>query len=137
MVLLDSSSPRQLTDVADYSWQYQLMRRGFALLPSLARVGLGSPQAARNGRDEVSMIPTLFEQAQALTTLGDRPLAVLTASGSLTTGGWAEAQDRLAALSTNSVHREAESSHSGLLEEAHGAAASVAAVETVLTALAS
>ena len=46
------------------------------------------------------MIPEVFEQAQALTTLNGRPLTVLTASETLHTTGWAAAQDKLAALST-------------------------------------
>ena len=40
MVLLDSSSPYQLTEVAAYPGQYAAMRRGLALLPTLARLGL-------------------------------------------------------------------------------------------------
>ncbi|HET6985997.1 MAG TPA: alpha/beta fold hydrolase [Kribbella sp.] len=159
MVLLDSSSPRQLTDIPDYAWQYQLMRRGLAFLPTLARLGLGgvitpgshlpgdagevvhamtsTPRAERNGRDEVSMIPVVFKQAQQLTTLGARPLAVLTASESLSTDGWAEAQDRLAGLSSNSLHRDVESTHPGLLEDPDGSNASVAAIKAVVAALSS
>lgn len=155
MVLLDSSSPRQLTDVANYASQYQVMRRGVAFLPTLARVGLGpvitsashlpgdagevvhamtsTPRAERNGRDEMSMIPTVFRQAQALTSLGDRPLFVLTASESISRmGGWTAAQNRLAGLSRNSVHRDVESTHPGLLEDPHGSAASVAAIDAVV-----
>ena len=41
MVLLDSSSPRQFTAMPDYPFQYALMRRGLALSPTLARIGLG------------------------------------------------------------------------------------------------
>ena len=40
MVLLDSSSPEQLTAVPAYAGQYAVMRRGLALLPTLARLGL-------------------------------------------------------------------------------------------------
>ncbi len=157
MVLLDSSSPRQLTDVDDYAIQYQLMRRGLALMPTLARLGLGpvvsagshlpaadaavvdamnsTPRAARVGRDELAMIPLVFEQAQAVTSLGDRPVAVLATSDSLQTGGWAGAQDRLAALSTNSIRRDVESTHAGVVEDAHGADASVQAITDVVRAV--
>ena len=41
MVLLDSSSPRQLTDIPSYPAQYAVMRRGYAVLPVLARLGAG------------------------------------------------------------------------------------------------
>ena len=70
----------------------------------------------------------MFQQAQALTTLGDRPLAVVTASENLTTEGWKGAQDRIAALSTNRLHRTADSTHAGLLEDPHGARESVRAI---------
>ena len=125
LVLLDSSSPEQFTRMPAYPGQYAVMRRAYALLPTLSRLGLGhlvpatshlpaadaarvtaitsAPQAYRNQRDEVSVIPEVFAQAQALTTFGNRPLAVLTASATSTgTDGWVGAQDQLAALSPNS-----------------------------------
>jgi pimeloyl-ACP methyl ester carboxylesterase len=157
MVLLDSSSPEQLTRMPDYAGQYALMRRGLALMPTLSRLGLGrvmaptshlpapaadqveamtaTPRAFRNGRDEVSVILDVFAQAQALTTLGDRPLAVLTASENLTTNGWVGAQDELARLSTDHVHRIVHSSHSGLVEDASPAAESVRAISEVVAAV--
>ena len=146
MVLLDSSSPEQLTRIPAYAGQYAVMRRGLALLPTLNRLGLGhafpasrlpgpaadqvdaltsTARAATNGRDELSVVLDVFAQAQALTTLGDRPLAVLTASENVTNPGWTGAQDQLAALSTNHVHHTIESTHAGLLEDADPAAASV------------
>ena len=146
MVLLDSSSPRQLEVIPSYPAQYAMMLRGLAVGPTLTRLGLGplfgsgsqlpgqagaqtqaatsSPRGARNSRDELTMIPKTFHEAQALTTLDDKPLGVLIASESLSTGGWAAAQDALARLSSNSVHRNVTSSHAGLLEDAPGAAAS-------------
>ena len=157
MVLLDSSSPEQLTQMPAYAGQYAVMRRGFALLPTLSRLGLGravpasqparagsraghrrSPRphaAARNRRDELSVILDVFAQAQALTTLDDRPLAVLTASESLDRRGWDGAQDQLAALSTNPVHRTVDSTHAGLLEDPGPAAASVRAITEVVTSV--
>jgi pimeloyl-ACP methyl ester carboxylesterase len=153
MVLLDSSSPRQFADVPAYPLQYALMRRGVSLLPTLARVGLGpvigpsshlpgaegdlveamsaTVRAQRNGRDELSTIPRVFEQSQSLGTLDDRPLMVLTASENLGTEGWSAAQDRLAALSGDSVHRDVRSSHAGMVEDPDGSAASVAAITAV------
>jgi pimeloyl-ACP methyl ester carboxylesterase len=153
LVLLDSSSPEQFTRMPDYAGQYALMRRGLALLPTLNRLGMArmlaasdlpapaadqvealtaTARAARNGRDEVSMIPEVFRQAQALTTPENRPLAVVTASENLTTAGWKGAQDRLAALSTNRVHRTANSTHAGLLEDRDGARESVRAITQVV-----
>jgi pimeloyl-ACP methyl ester carboxylesterase len=157
LVLLDSSSPEQLTKIPSYAGQYAVMRRGMALLPTLARLGLGrvlaasnlpapaadqvraltaTAHAARNGRDELSVIPEVFEQAQALTTLQGRPLAVVTASEeSLETTGWAAAQDRLATLSTNHAHRTVHSTHPGLLEDQHGSTESVRAITEVITSV--
>jgi pimeloyl-ACP methyl ester carboxylesterase len=156
MVLLDSSSPYQLTKIAAYPGPYAVMRRGLALLPTLSRLGLArlapaphlpdpaaaqvqaltsTAHAARNGRDEISVAPDVFAQAQALTTLGNRPLAVLTTSESLDGAGWGGAQDQLAALSTNRIHRTVHSTHAGLIEDKTPAAASVSAVNEVVSAV--
>ena len=156
MVLLDSSSPHQLTKVAAYPSHYALMRRSLALLPTLARLGVSrlaagpdlpapagaevqaltsTAKSARNGRDEISVAPRVFAQAQALTTLGGRPLAVLTTSESLTGAGWAAAQDELAGLSTNRIHRTEDSTHAGLVLDRAPAAHSVRAVNEVLSAV--
>jgi hypothetical protein len=160
MVLLDSSSPYQFTAVPAYAGQYALMRRGLALLPTLDRMGLGrliwavqpshlpdpaanevasfsaTARGARNGRDEVSMLHQVFAQAQALTTLSGRPLAVLTASETIDgTASWAEAQDRLAALSTNTVHRVVDSTHMGLLEDQGPAEQSADAITQIVKAV--
>lgn len=159
MVLLDSSSPHQF-DLPAYPGQYAAMRRGLAVLPTLNRFGIGrllwaaspshlddpaagevaslsaSAHAARSGRDELSMLPEVFAQAQALTTLGGRPLVVLTASESHDgTEGWPAAQDQLAALSTNSTHRIVDSTHVGLLEDPDPARASAQAITGVVDAV--
>jgi pimeloyl-ACP methyl ester carboxylesterase len=157
MVLLDSSSPRQLTDQPAYPMQYAVMKRGLALLPTLARVGLGpvitpasalpgskgalvdamasTVRAERNGRDDLSTIPVVFRQAQSLTTLGNRPLAVLTASESLGTEGWTAAQRRMAALSSDRQHRVVRSTHAGLVDDPRSLRASVAAITAVTHAV--
>ena len=156
MVLLDSSSPEQLTRMPAYAGQYALMRRGFALRPTMTRVGLGpllatgshlpgsaadqvtamtsTARAARNVTDELSVILNVFVQAQALTTLDDRPLAVLTASETLTTTGWAGAQNQLTHLSTNHLHRTVDSTHTGLLEDERPSTESVRAITDVVAA---
>jgi hypothetical protein len=77
----------------------------------------------------------VFRQAQALTSVGAKPLAVVTARENAEgTKGWAAAQDRLAGLSTNSTHWVADTSHVGLLDDTHGAAHSVRAITAVVTA---
>jgi pimeloyl-ACP methyl ester carboxylesterase len=128
VVLLDSMSPRQYDEVSDWPAFYEMFRRASAVLPSLFRFGvgrvvygdaydqlptpardaarafLGSPRGARSTRDEFSQIRTSMAEAQALTTLGDRPLIVVTAEKDAL-GGWVDAQDALASLSTDSDHR--------------------------------
>ena len=81
-------------------------RTVYSLSPSLARIGLlgpilglpadqSTPAAARGARDEIVALPAALQQALAFTSLGDRPLIVVTA-GSGQQAGWLEAQDRLA-----------------------------------------
>jgi pimeloyl-ACP methyl ester carboxylesterase len=158
MVLLDSSSPDQMHSIPSYAGQYALaLRRGLAFLPTLTRIGLGplvnsgaglpadaagraqamtsTARAARNGRDEISMIPTVFRQAQALTSLHGRPLAVLTTSDSLGTNGWKAAQDKLAALSDNHLHRDVEATHAGLITDGRPAAESAQAITEVIASV--
>lgn len=159
MVLIDSSSPHQFSLPA-YPGQYALMRRGLALTPTLWRLGLGhlgsavtpsqlpplaaaqvealsaNPRYARNQRDEISVLPRVFEQAEALRSLGSVPLAVLTASESATnTEGWTEAQDALALLSTDHIQGVVESSHAGMLEEEPAADEVARAVTEVIAAV--
>jgi pimeloyl-ACP methyl ester carboxylesterase len=158
LVLLDSSSPEQFSRMPAFPGLYAIvLRRGYAMMPTLSRLGLGqvpasshlpaadaakvtaitsSPKYYRNQRDEISGIPKVFDQARALTTLGERPLTVLTASATSTaTEGWDGAQDQLAALSTNSVHRTVASTHPGLLEDVRPAAASVRAIIEVISSV--
>ena len=157
MVLLDSTSPEQFTAIPSYPIQYDMMRRAYGVLPSLARLGLGpllagshlpaddaapvdawlaTPRAGRNARDELSMLPVVFEQARALTTLEDRPLVVLTsAENARDTDGWTEAQEDMAELSGNAVRLDAATSHAGIVEDPGGTAASVQAIASVVRAV--
>ena len=158
LVLLDSSSPEQFARMPAYPALYELvLRRGLALMPTLSRLGLGRMPADsqlpaadaakvaaissasryyRNQRDEMSVIPEVFAQAQALTTLDDRPLAVLTASESNSdTEGWVGAQEQLATLSTNVVHVTVDSSHEGLVQDVSPSTASVRAITDVVSSV--
>jgi pimeloyl-ACP methyl ester carboxylesterase len=160
MVLLDSSSPYQFTALPDFPRTYALMRRLLPVEPTLARLGVlqltppsastalppsaatqvrsfaTSPRGARNLRDEHAELRIVFAQAQALTTFGAKPLAVVTARENADgTTGWTAAQDRMAALSTNSTHWVADTTHVGLLDDASGSVHSVRAITTVVTAV--
>jgi pimeloyl-ACP methyl ester carboxylesterase len=159
MVLLDSSTPYQF-DLPDYPAIYTMLQRGYGVAPSVARLGIGllvpdsmisslpspagaqvatfaiSPRGPRNARDEVSELPAAFDQAKALHTLGGKPLAVVTATGTLhDTEGWSAAQDRLAALSTNSSHRTVNATHAGVLDDEQAALASASAITAVVAAV--
>jgi pimeloyl-ACP methyl ester carboxylesterase len=158
MVLLDASDPYRATatdSAADPRAPTEL-----AVLPSLARLGIAqllprsfwsslpepaagqiqafasSPRGFQNMAAESAAMPTLFGQAQALTTLGDTPLMIVTASESVQAiDGWSAAQDRMAALSTNSGHRVADSTHVALLDEQRGAEVSAQAIDDVVQAI--
>jgi len=126
MVLLDAQPADAFSVLPAYPGFYENLRTATALGPSLARVGLlglvlGVPAdqstvaSARGALDEVVALPDALEQAHALTSLGARPLVVVSA-GTGQQVGWAEAQDRLPALSTNSAHRElASATHTSLI----------------------
>ncbi len=150
MVLLDATDPHRAGGGPPSA---------IAVLPSLARLGVGrllpasfwsalpepaarqvrqfnsSPRGWRNVRDEVATMAALLRQARALTSLGATPLVVLTAAGHEDDPAWLTAQGRMAALSTNSVHRHAHAVHGALLDEERGAASSAQAVEDVVRAV--
>jgi pimeloyl-ACP methyl ester carboxylesterase len=145
IVLLDSQPADVFVAVPDYPGFYENLKRVTTLSPSLARIGIlgpilglpadqSTPASSRGARDEVVALPAALQQAQAVVTLGEMPLVVVTA-GSGQQAGWVEAQDRLPDLSTNSTHRVlAAATHSSLITGAD-ASASTAAILDVLTAL--
>jgi pimeloyl-ACP methyl ester carboxylesterase len=160
MVLLDSASPQQFSILPDYASQYPMMMRLYGVMPTLERLGVGrlvpnvfanevpgeagrqahtfstSPRDARAARDEVATYRRAFAQAQGLTTLGSKPLIVISASETLAgTDGWAAAQRQLAALSDNSSYRTVRSSHGGLLDHGGSFEASVTAILDVVSSV--
>jgi len=158
MVLLDSATPEQFTALPNYPAFYSTYRRVSGVLPTLARLGIGRTVAAtqfaglpaqarqqeqafaatardfRGMNDEWSQLPTAFTQAKALTTFGAKPLIVLTASKAQE-AGWADAQDKLALLSTDSVHRTIDgATHAELLVDKRFARQSSSAIVQVVAA---
>jgi hypothetical protein len=73
--------------------------------------------------------------AQGLTTLGDRPLIVVTAAkGAM--DSWLHLQDKMAALSTNSIHKvEHDATHTSLIEDRSDSAISIRAILDVVAAV--
>jgi hypothetical protein len=122
VALVDSSTPYQF-DLPDYPRFYSTWRRVSALFPTVARtgitriLGLGTPREVRADHNEFTELPTAFKQAQALTTLGSKPLFVLTADLGQQ-AGWPASQDKLALLSSNSAHRTTRgATHAALIED--------------------
>jgi pimeloyl-ACP methyl ester carboxylesterase len=142
MVLLDAQPAEAFTVLPDYPGFYRMYRFATALSPSLARVGLlgpllglpadqSSPSAARSARDAVAELPIALEQAQALKTLGDRPLIVVTAALE-PDAGWLPAQDQMTDLSADSVHRVITTATHDSLISGVDAAASTQAINDVV-----
>jgi len=158
VALIDSSTPYQF-DLPEYPGDYSMMKRVYALVPTVARTAMGKvmlrsghgtlPPRARNAarsfastprelradRIELLQLPTIFDEAKALHTLNGKPLAVVSA-GIGEMRGWTAAQNTLAQLSTNSTHRTvAGATHETLLEdEAFAGFASAAIAHVVETA---
>jgi hypothetical protein len=156
--LIDSATPYQF-ELPNYPRFYSAFRRVDALFPSLSRAGFGrlaldtgfgtlppdtrdqarafaaTPRELRADRNEFAELPTVFDQAKALTSLGGKPLGVL--SGDVgEQAGWAAAQAKLAQLSSNSFHRTASgATHAGLLEDQRFAAMTSRAIAEVVRAV--
>ena len=156
IVLLDSQPPDALENLPGYAAEYSALRSTYALGPSLARVGLMRllyvsvpsdlpPEAwaqarasmstathNRGVRDDVVGLKAALAQAQALTTLGDRPLIVVTAAEDAHEG-WLPLQEEMAALSTNSVHRVIpDATHTSLIEDRGDSENSIQAILDVV-----
>jgi pimeloyl-ACP methyl ester carboxylesterase len=145
MVLLDSQPDDAFTALPNYPGFYATFRTVATLSPSLARIGLLAPllglstdestaAAARGGRDEFLSLPTVLRQSAALTSIGDRPLIVVTAAAEADPG-WVAAQERLPRLSTQSVHRILPTATHNSLISGVDAAASTQAILDVLAAV--
>jgi pimeloyl-ACP methyl ester carboxylesterase len=142
MVLLDAQPADAFTALPDYPGFYAAYRTVVTLSPSLARIGLVGPllglsahestaAAARGARDEVIALPTVLRQSSALTSLGDRPLIVVTAAAEADRG-WVAAQDALPRLSSASVHRVlAAATHNSLISGVDAAQSSQAILDVL------
>jgi pimeloyl-ACP methyl ester carboxylesterase len=159
LVLLDSQPPDALTNLPGYAGEYDVLRRITALSPSLARLGVmrllytsaaaGLPPEARGEerafwstashnrsmRDEVAGLEAALLQAQALTSLGDKPLVVVTAAEGAH-AGWLPLQEKMVDLSTNSTQRLIQdATHTSLIEDQGDSAISIQAILDVVDAV--
>jgi predicted ATPase len=85
----------------------------------------------RSAVEELIQYPPALAQARELTSLGGKPLAVVTA-GEGQEAGWSAAQDRMAKLSTNSLHRVVPATHESLLADERDSAFSAQAIADVV-----
>jgi pimeloyl-ACP methyl ester carboxylesterase len=159
MVLLDSTAPKpgpaQPTDTESYS----LLRRVAVLFPAVAHLGAGRllnpfsygtlpPRSRDEARansstarhlgswiEEVLAGSASAHQASLLTDLDGKPLIVVTAD----TGNdakWQSAQEHMATLSTNSLHRVAhDTTHQSLLDNGADSAAASTAIHDVVASV--
>lgn len=159
MVLLDAQPNDAFTRLPDYPAFYAVFSPVTKLLPYLAQVGLGRliafssetglPTEANEGenasaatvhqyraqRDEVAGIPATLTQAQALQSLGNKPLIVVTAPVDAQKG-WLVLQAEMTKLSTNSVQRVIpNATHASLILNKADAVASSQAILDVVTAV--
>ena len=161
MVLIDSTSPhydevKDATSRPEPAGAYDIVGRATALTSSAGRLGLGRvfaaifpadlpPQEQAQVQASTATAPTLrstlqeyatanasMVQAASLRGLADKPLMVLSA-GTGNAADWPQKQDRLAALSTNSVHRVVvDATHEALVgDETHAATTSQAILQVV------
>lgn len=156
LVLLDSQPGEALTRLPDYPTFYAGFRKATGVMPSAARFGLmrlisstaagGLPDHERDEeraflstashnrsvRDEFLALPAAMARARQLTTLGAKPLVVVTAEKGAQ-AGWLPLQDELAGLSTNSDHRVLpDVVHASLTEDEAAAAISSLAITDVV-----
>ena len=140
VVLLDSMHPHQTHTAASGG-----MGPLLAVVPTLARTGIarllvdpkdGEPTAeARQFVRDVEQMPAQLNRAAKLTSLGNRPLGVVTA-GKGSQPGWTAHQNDLAKLSSNSFHRTvAGSTHQSLIDDEKDAAASSRAIRDIVVAV--
>jgi pimeloyl-ACP methyl ester carboxylesterase len=159
MVLLDSQPNDAFTRLPDFPAFYAVLRPVTKLMPYLVQVGLGRlfafasqtglPAAANEGelaaaatvhqvraqRDEVAGMPAALTQAQALQSLGNKPLIVVTAPLEQQ-AGWLVLQAEMTELSTNSRQRiVSNATHGSLIGNETDAAASSQAILDVVTAV--
>jgi pimeloyl-ACP methyl ester carboxylesterase len=145
MVLLDPQPADAFTALPDYPATYESLRLAGGLAPSLARLGLlgplfgvssneATPAIARSQRDEFRALPAALRQAAAVTSIGDRPLMVVSA-GTGGQRGWLDAQAPQVALSTNARHRVIDGATHESVIEGDDAPASAQAILAVLAAI--
>jgi hypothetical protein len=158
VVLVDSSHPEQFTRSEEGRAMYEQARRLGAFVPWMTRLGVtrlsnfypahpdlpaqqraqieafnSSTQQVVTTVQEFSATPETNAQVRGTGSLGDIPLAVITAGQQ--SPDWLEMQDELAALSSNSIHRVIDgATHESLLYDKGDSQVTSAVIEQVVEA---
>ena len=156
VVLVDATHPEAFTRSPEERALYEQTNRWGAVLPFLTRLGVirlfnvnpahpdlpphqraqieafnSSTQHVVTTVEEFRATPQTTAQVRGAATLGDKPLAVITAGEQ--SSGWLEMQDELAALSSNSIHRVVDgATHESLLYDKGDAQVTSAAILEVV-----
>jgi pimeloyl-ACP methyl ester carboxylesterase len=156
VVLVDSSHPEQFTRSPEGRAMYVQIRRLGAVIPFLTRLGVirlfnvypahpdlppqqraqieafnSSTRQVATTAAEFRATPETTAQVRSTGTLGDKPLAVISAGEQ--SSSWLELQDELAALSSDSIHHVVEgATHESLLYESRDAQVTGAAILEVV-----
>jgi pimeloyl-ACP methyl ester carboxylesterase len=159
LVLIDSQPRTALTDLPGYAGTYAALRKASGIAQPGARFGLmrvvsdlssgtlpdsaraperafsSTAAQARSMRDELAVLPTVMQRAQELKTVGDKPVAIVTAERDAMEG-WFPLQTELTHLSTNSSQRSVpDATHASLVDNEHDATNSSRAILDVVRAV--
>jgi pimeloyl-ACP methyl ester carboxylesterase len=159
VALIESSHPEQFSRLPEARDSYEQTKRLYAVASLLARIGVVSlfnlspapPELPHHQRVQIAALnpstrqvittaqefratPQSTAQAHSLRSLGDKPLAVLSAGTQ--SSGWLKLQDDLTTLSPNSKHRVVEgATHTSVVYGRSDAQATSAAIVEVVGAV--
>ena len=159
VALVESSHPEQFSRLPEARDSYDETKRLYAVASLLARIGVvrlfglspAPPELPQHQRAQIAALnpstrqvsttaqefhatPQTTAKARSLRSLGDKPLAVVSAGTQ--SSGWLELQDDLATLSPNSMHRVVEgATHTSLVYERSDAQSTSAAIVEVVQAV--
>jgi pimeloyl-ACP methyl ester carboxylesterase len=159
VALVESSHPEQFTRLPEARDSYEQTKLVFTVGSLLSRIGVvrlfglspAPPELPQRQRAQIDALgpstrqmsttaqefrasPQTTAQTQALESLGDKPLAVVSAGTQ--SPDWLELQDELAALSPNSMHRVVEgATHTSVVYDRSDARATGAAIVEVVAAV--
>jgi pimeloyl-ACP methyl ester carboxylesterase len=159
IALIESSHPEQFSRLPEARDSYEQTKRLYAIGTLLARIGVvrlfnlspAPPELPHQQRAQIAALnpstrqvsttaqefrasPQSTAQARSLRSLGDKPLAVVSAGTQ--SSGWLELQDDLATISPNSMHRVVkEATHTSVVYERSDAQATSAAIVEVVAAV--